>query len=136
MTKAQKNAGLFIYCGVIAKRIQTIAISLLLFCKNTDFYTKKCFFFLQKCRFLHKKRKGKLWGFSGLPEQNYEVFFVPYGNLDFDLTTFTHQLHSGCWFWPMKLQQTLSVLVDLNLNPLVWSVVLQIKLQPLVWNMN
>jgi hypothetical protein len=32
------------------------------------------------------------------------------------------------------LQQTLSLLVDLNLNPLVWSVVMQIKLQPLVWN--
>ena len=40
LLKHTKNAGLFIHCGVVAKSIQTIAISLL---------------FLQKCRFLHKR---------------------------------------------------------------------------------
>ena len=117
----RKNAGLFIHCGVVAnyKSIQTIAISLL-FLQNVDFYTKN--------------GRVNFEGFSGLPEQNYEVFFVHYGNLDFFLTTFTHQLHSGCLILANKLEQTLSLLVDLNLNPLVWSVVMQTKLQPLVWN--
>ena len=59
----RKNAGLFIHCGLqlVAMSTQTNLISLLKL-------------FLQKCRFLHKKWKGQLWGFSELPEQNYEVF--------------------------------------------------------------
>ena len=66
LLKHRKNAGLFIHCGVVAKSIQTIAISL--------------FFFLQKCT---KNGRLNFGGFSDLPEQNYEVFFVYYGNLDF-----------------------------------------------------
>ena len=93
------------------------------FCKNADFYTKN--------------GRVNFGGFSGLPEQNYEVFFVYYGNLDFFWQLLPTSCIVGVWFWPMKLQQTLSLLVDLNLNPLVWSVVMQIKrftFQPLVWN--
>ena len=120
LLKHRKNAGLFIHCDVVAKSIQTIAISLLS---------------LQKCRFLHKNGRVNFGGFSGLPEQNYEVFFL----FIMAIWTFFWQLLPtsyivGVWFWPMKLQQTLSLLVDFNLNPLVWSVVMQIKLQPLVWN--
>ena len=120
LLKHRKNAGLFIHCGVVAKSIQTIAISLL---------------FLQKCRFLHKKRKGQLWGILRPPRTKlWSFFFVYYGNLDFFWQLLPTSCIVGVWFWPMKLQQTLSLLVDLNLNPLVWSVVMQIKLQPLVWN--
>ena len=120
LLKHRKNAGLFIHCGVVAKSIQTIAISLL---------------FLQKCRFLHKKRKGQLWGILRPPRTKQWSFFL----VIMAIWTFFWQLLPtscivGVWFWPMKLQQTLSLLVDLNLNPLVWSVVMQIKLQPLVWN--
>ena len=118
LLKHRKNAGLFIHCGVVAKSIQTIAISLL---------------FLQKCRFLHKKRKGQLWGILRPPRTKLWSFFLfimaIWGFFDIPTSCIV-----GVWFWPMKLQQTLSLLVDLNLNPLVWSVVMQIKLQPLVWN--
>ena len=55
LLKHRKNAGLFIHCGVVAKSIQTIAISLL---------------FLQKCRFLHKNERVNFGGFSELQEQN------------------------------------------------------------------
>ena len=81
LLKHRKNAGLFIHCGVVTKSIKTIAISLL---------------FLQKCRFLHKNGRVNFGGFSGLPEQNYEVFFCLLWQFGLFLTTFTHQLHSGC----------------------------------------
>ena len=58
--------------------IQTIAISLL---------------FLQKCLQILRVNFG---GFSGLPEQNYAVFFCLLWQFGPFLTTFTHQLHSGC----------------------------------------
>ena len=61
LQKHRKNAGLFIHCGVVAKSIQTIAIFLL---------------FLQKCGFLHKKRKGQLWGFSLRPPRTKLCSFV------------------------------------------------------------
>ena len=63
LLKHRKNAGLFIniHCGVVAKSIQTIAISLL---------------FLQKCRFLHKKRKGQLWGILRPPRTKLWSFFL------------------------------------------------------------
>ena len=115
LRKHRKNAGLFIHCGVVANSIQilTIAISLL---------------FLQKCRFLHKKWKGQLWGILRPPRTKLWSFFL----FIMAIWTFFWQfLPTSCivgvWFWPMKLQQTLSLLVDLNLNPLVWSVVMQIN---------
>ena len=37
-------------------------------------------------------------GFSGLPKQNYEVFFLFIMAILTFLTTFSHQLHSGCLF--------------------------------------
>ena len=52
------------------------------FCKNADFYIKN--------------GRINFGGFSGLPEQNYEVFFCLLWQFVFFLTTFTHQLHSGC----------------------------------------
>ena len=51
-------------------------------CKNADFYTKN--------------GRVNFGGFSGLPEQNYEVFFCLLWQFGLFLTTFTHQLHSGC----------------------------------------
>ena len=51
-------------------------------CKNADFYTKN--------------GRVNFGGFSGLPEQNYEVFFLFIMAIWAFLTTFTHQLHSGC----------------------------------------
>ena len=81
LLKHRKNAGLFIHCGVVAKSIQTIAISLL---------------FLQKCRFLHKKRKGQLWGILRPPRTKLWSFFCLLWQFGLFLTTFTHQLHSGC----------------------------------------
>jgi len=81
LLKHRKNAGLFIHCGVVAKSIQTIAISLL---------------FLQKCRFLHKKRKGQLWGILRPPRTKLWSFFLFIMAIWTFLTTFTHQLHSGC----------------------------------------
>ena len=81
LLKHRKNAGLFIHCGVVAKSIQTIAISLL-FLQNADFYTKN--------------GRVNFGGFSGLPERNYQVFFCLLWQFGLFLTTFTHQLHSGC----------------------------------------
>jgi len=90
-------------------------------CKNADFYTKN--------------GRVNFGGFSGLPEQNYEVFFCLLWQFGLFLTTFTHQLHSGCLILANEIAANIkSTIVDLNLNPLVWSVVMQIKLQPLVWN--
>ena len=120
LLKHRKNAGLFIHCGVVAKSIQTIAISLL---------------FLQKMQIFTQKTEGSTLGDSQASQnKTMKFFFVYYGNLDFFWQFLPTSCIVGVWFWPMKLQQTLSLLVDLNLNPLVWSVVMQIKLQPLVWN--
>ena len=81
LLKHRKNAGLFIHCGVVAKSIQTIAISLL---------------FLQKCRFLHKKRKGQLWGILRPPRTKLWSFFLFIMAIWTFFDNFTHQLHSGC----------------------------------------
>jgi len=89
-------------------------------CKNADFYTKT---------------EGSTLGDSQASQnKTMKFFFVYYGNLDFFWQLLPTSCIVGVWFWPMKLQQTLSLLVDLNLNPLVWSLVMQIKLQQLVWN--
>ena len=50
-------------------------------CKNADFYTQN--------------GRVNFGGFSGLPEQNNEVFFCLLWQFGLFLTTFTHQLHSG-----------------------------------------
>ena len=84
-----------------------------------------------------QKTEGSTLGDSQASQnKTMKFFFVYYGNLDFFWQLLPTSCIVGVWFWPMKLQQTLSLLVDLNLNPLVWSVVMQIKLQlqPLVWN--
>ena len=112
LLKHRKNAGLFIHCGVVAKSIQTIAISLL---------------FLQKCRFLHKKRKGQLWGILRPPRTKLWSFFCLLWQFGLFLTTFTHQLHSGCLFLANEIAA--------NLKSTSYSIVMQIKLQPPVWNL-
>ena len=124
ITKGNKNTEIMLVCWFIMVWLLW-ALELLqfpsFFWKNADFYTKN--------------GRVNFRAFWGLPEQNYKVFFfVYYGNLDF----FWQILPTSCivavCFWPMKLQQTLSLLIDLNLNPLAWSVLMQIKLQPFVWN--
>ena len=54
--------------------------------------------FLQKCRFYTKNGRVNFGGFSGLPEQNYEVFFCLLWQFGLFLANFTHNLHSGCLF--------------------------------------
>ena len=84
--------------------------------------------------FTQKTEGSTLEHSEASPNKTMKFFFVYYGNLDF----FWQILPTSCivavCFWPMKLQQTLSLLIDLNLNPLAWSVLMQIKLQPFVWN--
>ena len=90
---------------------------------------------LAKMQIFTQKTEGSTLGDSQASQnKTMKFFFVYYGNLDFFWQLLPTSCIVGVWFWPMKLQQTLSLLVDLNLNPLVWSVVMQIKLQPLVWN--
>ena len=119
----RKNTGLFIY-------------SYALWCGCYE-HSNYCDFppFLAKMQIFTQKTEGSTLGDSQASQnKTMKFFFVYYGNLDFFWQLLPTSCIVGVWFWPMKLQQTLSLLVDLNLNPLVWSVVMQIKLQPLVWN--
>ena len=114
LPKHRKNAGLFIHCGKVAKSTQTIAISLLFFAKMQIFTQKM------------EESTSTLGNFQPSQNKTMKFFLFIMAIWSFFLHFLLTSCIVGVCFWPMKLQKTIILPIDLNLNPLAWSVVMQL----------